>query len=329
MSLVRGAVLAVLLPLAGAWCDGGRTFIPIPARPLSLEMEAPVAPVELRGLCVEDEAGVPAGRPLSLSEGGTYRWFFQMEPAEPAPEALRLSARIESSGAVRTMTVPLSSMEGGVLSREWRLEPVFGSGDSVLRVALERCAADGGVEKSWPLAVMPLFVSPVAESSAVKAEKITGAFGADAIRLDRRFRIGPGAGMTLPVDEKAAGRKIRAVAVVSSVAWLPWRSLAGWGRPMATLSVAGEQGFKQEFPLRLGPDILPNEEPLVDQMGLDRRGRAALFEAWKTGGGQPRQRYRTVIALDRPAALHEITLTHAWTRGMVLVDEVVLLPEKS
>ncbi len=331
---------AALLPLvvlgvcAATHAGESTPAFPVPVRPLGFDMAAPVPPVAVTGLDVIAPDGKPLAPPLRLREDGAYtlRVFAKYtESAGTMP--LDLSVVLDSGGPFREAAVPVKRPSDGMnpvaLELPLRLEPGQGAGESVLRITAKR--ADDpppGVIPSWPLAVLPAFVEPVPARSTLDARRVAEVFGENAVLLDARFRLGKGASLELAVPEKLAGVSVRAVGVVSSLAWLPRQDRGKSGLMVAQVETASADGTEM-LPLRLGVETLQvDHDAFAKNLALSV-GDVKVFSEWTQGAAdkaQTRRNYAAICPLKSPRPMKSVTVRHAGSAAVIQVDGVLLLP---
>lgn len=326
------AALALLLSAwaAGAAAEGGVT-IPLPARPLAFELEHPAAPLEVASLSLSDGADGALSGPLRLEEGRAYDWeaAWRRTHAGRPGGAASLVLRLDLGGPVREFSCPVVWTETGAepCSGRFVLPPGTGSGRSTLTLLLS--VEEGGAARTWPLAVLPATVVPAAAPSTLDDARIREVFGPDAVRLGARFRLGPGAALEIPVPE---GVPFSRVGLVSSIAWLPRqdrRRMAG--AVFASLEAAGAAGAAplSAFPIRLGVETLQTDGSAFDrERALEKRA-VPRFDTWTVGGPDgpsPRGNYYAVFDLPQPHEVRILRLGRPEGDGVLLVDELVLLP---
>ncbi len=328
----------LLLVLAGACsalcAEEPAPAFPVPVRPLGFDMSAPLAPLAVTGLDVIAPDGKPLAPPMQLREDGTYTLRVYAKYTEQAgSRPLALSAVLDSGGPVREATVPVPGRVDGavipVLELPLRLEPGQGAGESVLRFTAKRTdGAPSGAISSWPLAVLPAFVEPVPGRSTLDAHRIAEVFGDKAVLLDARFRLGKGATVELPVPPSLAGVSIRAVGVVSSLAWLPRQDRDKSGLVVARVKAVAPTG-EDSFPLRLGVETLQVDHEAFAKSKVLAATDIQVFSEWHPGAADKtriRRNYMALCPLYSPRPLTGITVSHAGAAAVIQVDGIVLLP---
>lgn len=331
---------AALLPLAllgacAALCaEGPVPAFPVPVRPLGFELSAPLPPVTVTGLDVVAPDGKFLAPPLRLREDGVYTLRVAAKYTEYAgSQPLTLSAVLDSGGPVREATAPVKGSSDGapipVVELPLRLEPAQGSGESVLRISATRAGdAPPGVVQSWPLAVFLAFVEPVPAHSTLDARRVAGVFGAKAVLLDARFRLGKGASVEVPLPTVLAGVSIRAVGIVSSVAWLPRQDQNRSGLLLATVEAASPAG-DETFPLRLGVETLQVDHEAPAKNRTLAVGELQVFAEWvqgKADKARTRRNFAVSCPLSSPHALKSVAVRHVGAAAIVQVDGILLLP---
>ena len=307
---------------------------PVPVRPLGFDLSAPLPPVAVTGLDVVAPDGKSLAPPLRLREDGVYTLRVTAKYTESAgDQPLTLSAVLDSGGPVREAAVPVSGRAEGValpvLELPLRLEPARGSGESVLHISATRVGdAPSGAVRSWPLAVFPAFVEPVPAHSTLDARRITEVFGEKAVLLDARFRLGKGASVELSLPPALAGVSIRAIGIVSSIAWLPRQDRNRSDLLLASLAVNSPEG-EERFPLRLGVETLPVDGEFFAKKEALAANEVQVFSQWVQGRddqARTRQNYAASCSLNTPRALKSIVVKHDGAVAVVQVDGVLLLP---
>ena len=288
----------------------------------------------LAGLDVIAPDGTPLAPPLRLREDGTYILRIHARPAEyPGTRPLILSAALDSGGPVRETTTPVTANPDGArmqtLELPLRLEPAQGSGESVLRISAARVGAapSGGIQ-SWPLAVLPAFVVPMAARCTLDPRRVAEVYGNNAVLLDARFRLGKGASLEFPVPSTLSGVPVRAVGIVSSVAWLPRQDRNRSDLVVATVTVTAPIG-EESFPLRLGVETLQVDHEAFAKNRALETGRVNVFSEWTQGEADKmriRRNYAASCTLNSPRELKSITVRHAGDTAVVQVDGILLLP---
>lgn len=327
--------LAALALVLSAWsavsaAEGGVT-IPLPARPLAFELEHPAAPLEPASLTLNDSTGGTLAGPLVLHGGRDYDWRVLWRPGHA------MLPRRESTLVLRLdMGGPFRESECRVLWAERSPEPcsgrlslpaASGSGRSTLTLLLS--VAEGGAATVWPLAVVPVTVEPVPAPSTLSDARIREVFGADAVRLNVRFRLGPGAALEIPVPE---GVPFSRAGFVGSMAWLPRQErLRGAGRLMAEFQALedGQDGETLSFPIRLGVETLQTDHEAFDRETTLEKDAVPLFDTWTVdgpGGPSPRSNYHAVFAPGRRFVPRALRVALVADEGVLQVDELVLLP---
>lgn len=330
-----GLVALFLLGACAALCaEESAPAFPVPVRPLGFDLSTPLPPVVLTGLDVVAPDGKLLAPPLRLREDGTYTLRIA---AKPTPHAVRqsltMSAVLDSGGPVREATAPMAGTPDGaavtMLELPMRLEPAQGAGESVLRISVTR-AGDGapGVIRSWPLAVFPAFVEPAPAPCGLDARRVAEVFGNKAVLLEARFRLGKGAELELPVPPALSGVSIRAVGIVSSVAWLPRQDRANAGLVLATVTATPPDGG-EAFPLRLGEETLQVDHEAFAKNRVLKAEHVRVFSEWTQGDAEKariRRNYAASWPLNPHRALKSVTVRHAGVAAVVQVDGIVLLP---
>jgi hypothetical protein len=324
-----------LLGACAALCaEESAPAFPVPVRPLGFDLAAPLPPVAVTGMNVIAPDGKPITPPLQLREDGLYSLRVAVKNTENAVrEPLTLSAALDSGGPVRAATAAIpdspEAAPAQILTLPLRLEPAQGSGESVLRISAAR-TGDGhaGIVQSWPLAVFPAFVIPVAAPSTLDAGRVAAFYGSKSVLLNARFRLGKGASVEVRVPPALSGVSISAVGIVSSVAWLPRQDRNRSGLVLATVKAAAPSG-QETFPLRLGVETLQvDHEAFAKNRALDT-DRVRVFSEWSQGSDEKspvRRNYAATFPLELPHGLRSITVKHVGVAAVVQVDGIVLLP---
>ncbi len=334
---MKGAAFLVLVFLGAcdALCaEAPAPVFPVPVRPLGFELGAPLAPVSVTGLDVIAPDGRSLSPPLRLREDGTYilRLFVKYADASGS-QPVTLSAALDSGGPVRETASPtLDRTPAGTvqtLELPLRFEPAQGSGESELRIGATRSGeTPPGAVRFWPLAVLPVFVEPVPAPCALDAHRVKEVFGDRAVLLDARFRLGKGAFLELPVPPALAGVAIRAVGVVSSVAWLPRQDRDKPGLVVATVSAQFSDG-EDTVPLRLGAETLQVDHESFGKSRASADGHTRVFSEWTQGEAEKRQtrrNYAAVCPLGSSRPVQRILVKRADTAAVVQVDGILLVP---
>ncbi len=326
--------LVLLIACAAPRADESSPAFPVPVRPLGFDLTAPLPPIAVTGLDVIAPDGNPLASPLRLREDGVYALRVFVKYTETMlSQPLTLSAVLDSGGPVREATSPLKGPVDGapvlVLDLPLRLEPGQGSGESVLRISAARVGdvPAGGI-KSWPLAVLPAFVAPVPAHSTLDARRVAEVFGDKAVLLDARFRLGKGAGLELPVPSALTGVSIRAVGIISSVAWLPRQDRNKSGLIVATVAAASPAG-EETFPMRLGVETLQVDHESFAKNRALAVSDVQVFSEWTQGDADKariRRNYKASCPLSAPHPLKSITVRHVGAAAVVQVDGILLLP---
>lgn len=321
----RGRLLAPLL-LACSLVAAAGEGIPVPVRPPAETLARPAAPLEVAELVLRDAEGAALAPPLVMAEGESYDWSAGWRaPAWVNGGEYRLAVTLDISGPVVASEAPVTWRGSVPEDCAGRLEipPVTGSGRAVLRAVLLP-GASAGQDPGWVLAVLPVAVTPRPAESRVSPDRIRELFGDGARPLGRRVRVGPGAEVALAVPDPSV--PFSQVVVVSSVGWLPRQDRRRAGQVMATVTPVPVEGPPESFPLRLGRETLQTDhEAFARDKALDKET-VPVFETWTVGGGEKRANYWAGFRPARPLRLSAVRIRHAGKSGVLLVDEVVLLP---
>ena len=330
-------MLLLLLNACAAFsAEEATPAFPVPVRPLGYDLTAPLPPIAVIGLDVIAPDGKLLSPPLRLREDGAYTLRILAKYTEDAgSQPLAMAAVLDSGGPVREAAVPVKGRSDGaripVLELPLRLEPGQGAGEAVLRIGVKRTDdAPTGVIQSWPLAVLPAFVEPVPAHNTLDARRVAEVFGDKAVLLDARFRLGKGAAVELPVPPTLAGVSIRAVGIVSSLAWLPRQDRGKPGLVVANVELTPPDG-KETIPLRLGVETLQVDHEAFAKNRALAAVDIRVFSEWTQGPADKariRRNYAVVCPLNAPHSLKSITVRHAGAAAVVQVDGILLLPEK-
>jgi hypothetical protein len=314
--------LFLVCSLGAAAGDG----IPIPVRPPAETLARPAAPLEVAELVLRDAKGTALAPPLVMAEGEGYDWSAGWRaPAPVTGGDYRLAVTLDISGPlVASETgVSWSGSTPGACAGRLEIPPATGSGRAVLRVVLLP-GASAGKDPGWVLAVLPVAVTPCPAESRVSPDRIRELFGAAARPLGRRVRVGPGASVDLAVPDPSVA--FSRVVVVSSVGWLPRQDRRRAGQVLATVTPVPVEGRPESFPLRLGRETLQTDHEAFAREKALEKGAVPVFETWTAGDGGGRCNYWAEYRADRPRCLSAVRISHAGASGVLLVDEVVLVP---
>ena len=314
-------LLAALPP--AAWTAGG---VPVPVRPPAEMLARPAAPLEVAAITLRDAEGAALTPPLVMAEGRAYDWSVEWRaPAAVAGGDYRLAVTLDISGPVVASETPVSWNGPVPAECGGRLEipPVTGSGRAALRaVLLPANAAEK--DPGWVLAVIPVEVTPCPAASRISPDRIREVFGEGARRVGVRVRLGPGAAAELAVPDPAVA--FSRVVVVSSVGWLPRQERRRAGQAVAAVSAVPVDGAEEVFPLRLGRETLQTDHAAFAREKSLEKATVPVFDTWTAGDGGHRRNYAAEFRLSRPRCLSQVRISHAGESGVLLVDEVILLP---
>lgn len=320
----RQLLLAPLL-LACSLVAAAGEGIPIPVRPPAETLARPAAPLEVAELVLRDAKGAALAPPLVLAEGEGYDWSAGWRaPAPVTGGDYRLAVTLDISGPVvnSEAVVPWNGPTPGVCAGRLEIPPVTGSGRAVLRVVLLP-GVSAGADPGWVLAVLPVAVTPCPAESRVSPDRVRELFGAAARPIGRRVRVGPGASVDLAVPDPSVA--FSRVVIVSSVGWLPRQDRRRAGQVMATVTPVPVEGRSESFPLRLGRETLQTDHQAFAREKALEQGAVPVFDTWTVGDGAGRCNYWAEYRTG-PRCLSAVRITHAGTAGVLLVDEVVLVP---
>ena len=318
-------IIAPLL-LACVWGAAAGDGIPVPVRPPAETLARPAAPLEVAELVLRDAQGAALAPPLVMAEGQAYEWSAGWRaPAPVTGGDYRLAVSLDISGPVVASETPVTWRDSMPEDGAGRLEipPATGSGRAVLRAVLLP-GASGGDDPGWVLAVLPVTVTPCPAESRVSPERVRELFGDGAHRIGRRVRVGPGAEVELAVPDPSAA--FSRMVIVSSVGWLPRQERRRAGQVMATVTPVPVEGPPESFPLRLGRETLQTDHQAFAREKTLEKGTVPVFETWTVGNGGQRSNYWAEFRFADPVRLSAVRVAHPGKSGVLLVDEVVLLP---